>query len=526
LSEWITGAIEGIDPRLLSRLEKVAIAYGQPIDVRESKRSREEQQRLWDESDKSGRYVAHPDKSRHTGVVGFSADIRSKWFNDLENDALEKFGLHKPMWTQDVRDENWHVEPAETMGKTTQQLNQEYLGGQQQGGVKVANNQFGIQDPTTGQVTIIPINMPPQKTYESVIPEGFIGNLFANTPIKSPKQAESEEVNDLFRKLVEARFYGSNSPEMGKNVIDFLQPYVAAKVAAAGEGANIQNTMATRDSLAQLYSLFSKIQDPMESNALGMAIETLGGPKNNAPEMAQYGWQTPNQASNNATTIATTNANNNVNWKTALMNNNIREQELAQRKQFHEQQMALEEMKLGLDFQKMIATLQSKGSLSVKDISDLANFNQVLRDSIPVYGDTKTWFAANQRRIATIAALEYGRPLSPDELKDYIKNNYGQDVQPNPYYSNTTDAGTRYKSGTQVVPGGNEGYQRMPQSAPQNNASPSVQANPTSRGMDPYIIAGYQKLREYMKTLDARQQQQLLDYMQKNQAVRQKMYGR
>jgi hypothetical protein len=100
------------------RLNKLAKGYGKKLNIYSGYRSVELQRQLFNQSDKSGKMVAEAGKSRHN--VGLAVDVDG-WGTELTNEQLEKYGLYKPMsW------ENWHIEPIETKGKTTEQLMAKY----------------------------------------------------------------------------------------------------------------------------------------------------------------------------------------------------------------------------------------------------------------------------------------------------------------------------------------------------------------------------------------------------------------
>lgn len=99
----LTGDLENVSDDLLSKLQNLSTSYGKPINVTSGYRSVDEQQVLWDKSDKSGKMVAPPGKSKHNS--GQAVDLMESWVEDLTNQDLEKFGLYKPM---DY--EPWHIQ--------------------------------------------------------------------------------------------------------------------------------------------------------------------------------------------------------------------------------------------------------------------------------------------------------------------------------------------------------------------------------------------------------------------------------
>ena len=99
----------------LNRLNNLATAYHKELNIFSGYRSPELQQQLFNDSDKTGKMVARSGYSRHQ--AGLAIDCDSKWVKELNNTQLAKFGLYKPMDYED-----WHIEPIETKGWTTQQL--------------------------------------------------------------------------------------------------------------------------------------------------------------------------------------------------------------------------------------------------------------------------------------------------------------------------------------------------------------------------------------------------------------------
>ena len=120
-SSMLTGKIGGqytIHPWYQNRLNNLARDYGKKINIYSGYRSVELQRQLFNNSDRSGKMVAPPGKSRHN--VGLAVDCDG-WATELNNTQLAKYGLYKPMsW------ENWHIEPIETKNKSTEQLMAKY----------------------------------------------------------------------------------------------------------------------------------------------------------------------------------------------------------------------------------------------------------------------------------------------------------------------------------------------------------------------------------------------------------------
>jgi len=117
----LTGKVGGeykIHEWYQNRLNNLATCYNKEINIFSGYRSKELQQQLYNQSDKSGRMVAESGKSRHN--VGLAVDVTG-WATELTNKELAPYGLYKPMSY-----ENWHIEPIETKGKSTQQLIAKY----------------------------------------------------------------------------------------------------------------------------------------------------------------------------------------------------------------------------------------------------------------------------------------------------------------------------------------------------------------------------------------------------------------
>jgi hypothetical protein len=96
-----------MQPEFAKRLEAMIGASGGRLGVGSGYRSIEEQTYLWENSDKTGKWVAPPGKSNHNhGVaadLAFNTDDATEWAH--ANAA--RFGLFFPM---DY--EPWHIEPA------------------------------------------------------------------------------------------------------------------------------------------------------------------------------------------------------------------------------------------------------------------------------------------------------------------------------------------------------------------------------------------------------------------------------
>ena len=114
----LTGKVTGeLAPHnwYLNRLNNLALAYNKKLNVYSGYRSVELQRQLFNNSDRSGKFVARAGSSRHQ--VGLAVDVDSIWVKELSNKQLAPYGLYKPMTYED-----WHIEPVETKGMTTQDL--------------------------------------------------------------------------------------------------------------------------------------------------------------------------------------------------------------------------------------------------------------------------------------------------------------------------------------------------------------------------------------------------------------------
>lgn len=99
--------LEGADPALRSAVERMIDESDGKLTLTSGYRSVEEQQALWDASDKSGVYVGKPGESHHN--TGKAADIGGDM--DYLDANAARYGLYRPMsW------EKWHVELADGEG--------------------------------------------------------------------------------------------------------------------------------------------------------------------------------------------------------------------------------------------------------------------------------------------------------------------------------------------------------------------------------------------------------------------------
>jgi len=98
----------------LNRLNNLARDKGQKLNVFSGYRSNKLQGYLFNKSDRSGKMVAPPGKSRHNAGLAVDCD---GWAKKLTNKELAKYGLYKPMSYED-----WHIEPIETKGKSTKEI--------------------------------------------------------------------------------------------------------------------------------------------------------------------------------------------------------------------------------------------------------------------------------------------------------------------------------------------------------------------------------------------------------------------
>lgn len=120
-NNMITGKIYGqYKPHdwFLNRLNNLARDKGMKLNVMSGFRSVEEQTYLFNHSNRSGKMVAPPGKSRHN--CGLAVDVTG-WGKDLSNEELKKYGLYKPMGYED-----WHIEPVETKDHSTAEMISKY----------------------------------------------------------------------------------------------------------------------------------------------------------------------------------------------------------------------------------------------------------------------------------------------------------------------------------------------------------------------------------------------------------------
>jgi hypothetical protein len=104
---WLTGKTQKVDSTLLGRVALLSKDYGVKTNITSGWRSSAEQQILWDRSDKSGRMVARPGRSKHEKTPAQAVDVSGK-LTTLNNAQLKPYGLRKPMSY-----ENWHIEILE-----------------------------------------------------------------------------------------------------------------------------------------------------------------------------------------------------------------------------------------------------------------------------------------------------------------------------------------------------------------------------------------------------------------------------
>lgn len=104
---WVKGDKKGLDPKFVEKLENLGQGIGEKVSITSGYRTIEEQQRLWMESDKTGKWVARPGESKHN--FGIAVDVKNEKIRAMTNEELAQYGLYKPM---DY--ENWHLEPIET----------------------------------------------------------------------------------------------------------------------------------------------------------------------------------------------------------------------------------------------------------------------------------------------------------------------------------------------------------------------------------------------------------------------------
>ncbi|HBI02830.1 MAG TPA: hypothetical protein DDY49_02225 [Paenibacillaceae bacterium] len=91
---WVKGEIKGLDPQLVEKLEQLGQGIGERISITSGYRTLEEQQQLWDESDKSGKWVARPGESKHN--MGLAVDVGNETIRAMTNDELAQYQLYNP----------------------------------------------------------------------------------------------------------------------------------------------------------------------------------------------------------------------------------------------------------------------------------------------------------------------------------------------------------------------------------------------------------------------------------------------
>jgi hypothetical protein len=119
--DMLIGKVSGDDSSHIwftNRLNELAKAHNKKLVIVSGYRSYEKQQEMFNNSDRSGKFVARAGCSRHN--AGLAVDV-SDWATKLTNKQLEQFGLYKPM-----EYENWHIEPIETRGLSTKQIIAKY----------------------------------------------------------------------------------------------------------------------------------------------------------------------------------------------------------------------------------------------------------------------------------------------------------------------------------------------------------------------------------------------------------------
>lgn len=115
ITEWLTGDTQGLNTGFAERLAALAKDKGVKLNVVSGYRTIEEQKALWEKSDKSGKMVAAPGRSRHNYAIAVDTD--GIFRNNLTNTELAKYGLYKPMSY-----EPWHIEPIETKGVYAEEM--------------------------------------------------------------------------------------------------------------------------------------------------------------------------------------------------------------------------------------------------------------------------------------------------------------------------------------------------------------------------------------------------------------------
>ena len=117
-AKWVEGATAGLDANFLGRLAAFGEAHGKKVSVLSGHRSVAEQETLYQRYlNGTGNLAAKPGNSRHN--YGLAVDVQG-WAVNVSESTYKKYGLHKPVKTP--QNEPWHIEPIETLGKTTEEL--------------------------------------------------------------------------------------------------------------------------------------------------------------------------------------------------------------------------------------------------------------------------------------------------------------------------------------------------------------------------------------------------------------------
>jgi phosphate uptake regulator len=124
--KWVKGAdgvdLQHVNRRLLTRMAKVARDKQQPITISSGYRSNEQQRETYARVGPG--QAAPPGSSRHE--IGMASDVRDDWWENLTEEQLAAYGLHRPAFKGTSDWERWHTEMIETKDKSTDELRRIY----------------------------------------------------------------------------------------------------------------------------------------------------------------------------------------------------------------------------------------------------------------------------------------------------------------------------------------------------------------------------------------------------------------
>lgn len=108
INHWLKGDLDGLDGELTQRLAKIGERLGQKLTIASGKRSREEQQELYDlYLAGKGNLAAKPGTSNHETGRAADVNVDGTSLANYKNakDVSAEFGIHFP-----VGGEPWHAE--------------------------------------------------------------------------------------------------------------------------------------------------------------------------------------------------------------------------------------------------------------------------------------------------------------------------------------------------------------------------------------------------------------------------------